>query len=149
MAKASLIGLITQGPELQHSAKGEPYVRFSVAEYVGFGSQRHTQFVDVWAWGYMAQRLAKCTLSNGDFIFLSGTLELEEFTKKDGITKDKRLKLRLDDWAPVPQKRETVRPVQNETEVFQSPPNRSTVTGRNCRNNAGAAEEEPHQMIQK
>ena len=30
MAKASLIGLITQGPELQHSAKGEPYVRFSV-----------------------------------------------------------------------------------------------------------------------
>ena len=40
MAKASLIGLITQGPELQHSAKGEPYVRFSVAEYVGFGSQR-------------------------------------------------------------------------------------------------------------
>lgn len=103
MAKASLIGLITQGPELQHSAKGEPYVRFSVAEYVGFGLQRHTQFVDVWAWGYMAQRLAKCTLSNGDFIFLSGTLELEEFTKKDGITKDKRLKLRLDDWAPVPQ----------------------------------------------
>ena len=66
----------------------------------------------------MAQRLAKCSLSNGDFIFLSGTLELEEFTKKDGITKDKRLKLRLDDWAPVPQKRETIRPVQNETEVF-------------------------------
>ena len=30
MAKASLIGLVTQGPELQHSAKGEPYVRFSV-----------------------------------------------------------------------------------------------------------------------
>ena len=25
MAKASLIGLITHGPELQHSAKGEPY----------------------------------------------------------------------------------------------------------------------------
>lgn len=49
MAKASLIGLITQGPELQHSAKGESYVRFSVAEYVGFGLQRHTQFVDVWA----------------------------------------------------------------------------------------------------
>ena len=82
MAKASLIGLITQGPELQHSTKGEPYVRFSAAEYVGFGSQRHAQFIDVWAWGYMAQRLAKCTLSNGDFIFLSGTLELEEFTKK-------------------------------------------------------------------
>ena len=118
MAKASLIGLITQGPELQHSAKGEPYVRFSAAEYVGFGSQRHTRFVDVWAWGYMAQRLAKCSLGNGDYIFLRGTLELEAFTKKDGVTKDNRLKLRLDDWAPVPQKRETIRPVQNETEVF-------------------------------
>ena len=118
MAKASLIGLITQGPELQRSAKGEPYVRFSAAEYVGFGLQRHTQFVDVWAWGYMAQRLAKCSLGKDDFIFLSGTLELEEFTKKDGVTKDKRLKLRLDDWAPVPKKREAWRPAQNETEVF-------------------------------
>ena len=49
MAKASLIGLITQGPELQHSAKDEPYVRFSAAEYVGCGLQRHTQFVDVCA----------------------------------------------------------------------------------------------------
>jgi len=28
------------------------------------------------------------------------------------------LKLRLDDWAPVPRKRETGRPAQNETEVF-------------------------------
>ena len=118
MSKASLIGLITQGSELQHSAKGEPYVRFSAAEYVGFGSQRHTQFIDVWAWGYMAQRIAKCSLSKGDSIFLSGTLELEEFTKKDGITKDKRLKLRLYDWAPVPKKRETGRPAQNETEGF-------------------------------
>ena len=36
---------ITQGPELQHSAKGEPYVRFSAAEYVGCGSQRHAQFI--------------------------------------------------------------------------------------------------------
>ena len=45
-------------------------------------------------------------------------MELEEFTKKDGATKDKRLKLRLDDWAPVPQKRKSGRPAQNETEVF-------------------------------
>ena len=66
----------------------------------------------------MAQRIAKCNLSNGDYIFLSGTLELEAFKKKDGITKDKRLKLRLDDWAPVPKKRETGCPTQNETEVF-------------------------------
>ena len=66
----------------------------------------------------MAQRLAKCSLGKDDFIFLSGTLELEEFTKKDGVTKDKRLKLRLDDWAPVPKKREAWRPAQNETEVF-------------------------------
>ena len=28
------------------------------------------------------------------------------------------MKLRLDDWAPVPQKRETGCPTQNETEVF-------------------------------
>lgn len=41
MAKASLIGLITQGPELQHSAKGEPYVRFSVAEYSDLAGHIH------------------------------------------------------------------------------------------------------------
>ena len=118
MAKANLIGLITQGPELQHSVKGESYVRFSVAESIGFGQQRHTQFIDVWAWGYHAQRLAKCNLRNGDAIFLSGTLELESFTKKDGVTKDKRLKLRLDDWTPVPKKWDAGSPAQKETDVF-------------------------------
>lgn len=115
MAKASLIGLITQSPELKHSAKGEPYIRFSVAEYIGFGSQRHTQFIDVWAWGFMAQRLAKSNLSKDNYIFLSGTLELEQFTRQDGITKDKRLKLRLDDWSVVPSRKLEGSPVKKET----------------------------------
>ena len=67
MAKASLIGLITQGPELQHSAKGEPYVRFSVAEYVGFGSQRHTQFVERVGMGLHGAAACKVQSEQGRF----------------------------------------------------------------------------------
>ena len=35
-------------------------------------------------------------------IWVSGSLELEEYTKNDGKTHDKRLKLKLDDWDYVP-----------------------------------------------
>lgn len=34
----------------------------------------------------------------GSLLWVSGFLELEEYTRKDGVTRDKRLKLKLKDW---------------------------------------------------
>ena len=41
-------------------------------------------------------------MRKGSLIWVSGSLELEEYTKNDGETHDKRLKLKLDDWDYIP-----------------------------------------------
>ena len=58
--------------------------------------------MNVWAWGYLAEQLKRFRVKKGSLIWASGSLELEEYVKKDGVTPDKRLKLKLNDWGFVP-----------------------------------------------
>lgn len=102
MAQAIAFGRVTAGLELKTSAKNNPYVMFSLAEYIGFGESAHVQFIQVWAWGHLAQQLVKCGVAKESLIWASGPLELSDYTRKDGITKDKRLKLTLKDWGFLP-----------------------------------------------
>ena len=102
MAKLMCIGRVTADLELRESTRKEPYVRFSLAENLGYGEKAHTQYIQVWAWGYLAQNLVNRKVGKGSLIWAAGSLELEEYTKKDGVTRDKRLKLKLDDWSYVP-----------------------------------------------
>lgn len=96
------IGRVTADLELRESSRREPYLRFSLAENLGYGERAHTQYIQVWAWGYLAQNLVRRRVGKGSLIWVAGSLELEEYTKKDGVTRDKQLKLRLDDWDYVP-----------------------------------------------
>lgn len=54
------------------------------------------------AWSDDAKRIVKARAKKGSLIWVSGSLELETFTKRDGITTDKRLKLLLDNWGFIP-----------------------------------------------
>ena len=98
MAQAIVFGRVTTGLELKTSLKNNPYVMFSLAEHFGFGEAARTQFIQVWAWGHLAHQLVKCSVAKGSTIWVSGFLELSDYTRKDGVTKDKRLKLTLKDW---------------------------------------------------
>lgn len=49
----------------------------------------------------MARQLAG-GVGKGSVLWVSGSLELEEYAKKDGVTRDKRLKLKLKDWGFAP-----------------------------------------------
>ena len=102
MAKLMCIGRVTADLEQRESSQKEPYIRFSLAENLGYGDKTHTQYFQVWAWGYLAKSLVKRKVRKGSLIWVSGSLELEVFTKSDGKTRDKRLKLKLDDWNYVP-----------------------------------------------
>lgn len=102
MAKLMCIGRVTADPELRESARKEPYVRFSLAENLGYGETARTQYFQVWAWGHHAKNLVRRKVRKGSLIWVSGSLELEEYAKNDGKTQDKRLKLKLDDWDYVP-----------------------------------------------
>jgi len=102
MSQTITIGRVTADFELQTSAKQNCYVRFGLAEKIGYGESARTQYLQVWAWGDDAKHLIKGKVKKGSLIWVSGQLELEEFTKQDGVTTDKRLKVILDNWGYIP-----------------------------------------------
>lgn len=102
MAQVYVIGRITADLELKTSEKNNPYVRFDIAENIGSRQNLHTQYFQICAWGEDANRLMKARAKKGSLIWVSGSLELEPYTKRDGITIDKRMKVLLDNWGFIP-----------------------------------------------
>lgn len=97
MSQVNTVGRVTADFELQMSANKVPYVRFSLVENIGYGESQKPQYLQVWAYGEDAVRLAKSKAKKGSLLWISGELELEEFQHRDK-TKDKRLKVKLDSW---------------------------------------------------
>ena len=102
MAQVNVIGRVTADLELKTSVNDRPYVRFDIAENIGSKESVRTQYLQVCAMGGDAERIVRARVKKGSLIWVSGSLELEVFTKKDGITNDKRLKVLLDNWGFVP-----------------------------------------------
>lgn len=102
MSLSFTIGRVTADFELQTSTNGIPYVRFNLAETLGYGETARTQYLQVWAWREDATRLMKRKVKKGSLIWVSGSLEMESYQKRDGNTTDKRLKVTLDNWDFVP-----------------------------------------------
>lgn len=103
MSQLYCTGRVMSDLELKTSQKSVPYLCFPIAERVGYGRTAHTQYISVWAWGAMARQLVSDGVGKGSVLWVSGSLELEEYVKKDGVTRDKRLKLKLKDWGFTPQ----------------------------------------------
>ena len=102
MPQSMTIGRVTADLELQTSANGNNYVRFNLAENLGYGSSMRTQYLQVWAWGDDAEHLINGRVKKGSLIWVAGQLMLEEYKKLDGVTSDKRLKVILDSWGYIP-----------------------------------------------
>lgn len=111
MPQIFAIGQVTADLEMQESSNKTPYVRFDLAENIGYGESKRTQYYQVWAWAGDAKHLVKCRVKKGSLIWLSGSLELVAYTKKDGETKDKMLKVILDNWGYVPASRASADPL--------------------------------------
>lgn len=102
MAQVYVIGRITADLELKTSEKNNSYVRFDIAENIGSRQNLHTQYFQICAWSEDANRLIKARAKKGSLIWVTGSLELEPYTKRDGVTVDKRMKILLDNWGFVP-----------------------------------------------
>ncbi len=102
MAQVNVIGRITADLEPKTSEKNNLYVRFDIAENIGSRQDLHTQFFQICAWGEDANRLIKAHAKKGSLIWVTGSLELEPYTKRDGVTIDKRMKILLDNWGFIP-----------------------------------------------
>ena len=67
-------------------------------EQIGYGEFVRTQQVEVWAWNALVEQLRKAQVGSGSLIWVFGSLELADFKRKDGVTRDKSLKLILKQW---------------------------------------------------
>lgn len=115
MSQLYCTGRVVSNLELKTSQKSVPYLCFPIAERVGYGKTAHTQYISVWAWGTMAHQLISDGVGKGSVLWVSGSLELEEYVKKDGVTRDKRLKLKLKDWGFTPTQQPQGRPGQDQS----------------------------------
>ena len=98
MAQTTVIGRVTADLELKESVNKNPYIQFCLAENIGHGETARTQYFEVWAYRDLAHQLLRAGVRKGSLVWLSGPLELVSYTRRDGKTKDKKLKLTLKDW---------------------------------------------------
>ena len=101
MSQIYVIGRITADLELKTSANGIPYARFELAEKIGRKEHMRTQYLQICAIGDDAKRIAHARVRKGSLIWISGSLEFEKYTNRDGSTIDKN-KVLLDNWGFVP-----------------------------------------------
>lgn len=102
MAQIHVIGRITADLELKYGQSSNPYVRFNLAENIGSKDRARVQYYQVWAWNEDAVRLINSKARKGSLVSISGSLELEVYTKQDGLTTDKRMKVSLNHWDFIP-----------------------------------------------
>jgi single-strand DNA-binding protein len=88
-------GRVGADAELRTTQSGEKVLSFRVANDVGFGDRKTTQWVDCSYWGKRAESVSSY-VRKGDKITVSGELKLEEFQRRDG-TPGSKLAVRVND----------------------------------------------------
>lgn len=113
-------GWVTCDLEPKRSQKNSLYVRFSLMELAGCGEYSHKQYFEVWAWDAVAQSLLDQKIGRGSHLWVRGYLELVDYTKEDGKSKGRKMKLRLCEWKVLPPRGRSDRP--KESDGAQSQP---------------------------
>lgn len=88
-------GRVGADAELRTTQSGEQVLSFRIANDIGFGDRRTTQWIDVSYWGKRAAAIASY-VRKGDRIMVSGEVKLEEFQRRDG-TPGSKLAVRAND----------------------------------------------------
>lgn len=76
-------GRLGADAELRSTQSGEKVLSFRVANDVGFGERKTTQWVECSLWGRRGEAVAQF-LTKGKQVCVSGELSLREFQKRDG-----------------------------------------------------------------
>lgn len=88
-------GRVGADAELRTTQSGEKVLNFRVANDIGFGDRKTTQWVDCQYWGKRAEAVSSY-VQKGDKITVSGEVQLVEFQRRDG-TPGSKLAVRVND----------------------------------------------------
>ena len=103
----SLMGRVTADLEIQTSANGTDYIQFNVAVNKGFGEQEHPNFYQCVLFGKATELISKAGVRKGSLLFITGDLDLVEFTRKSDGSKGMIPKITVYDWNYVPSGKRT------------------------------------------
>lgn len=98
----SLMGRVTADLEIQTSTNGTDYIQFNVAVNKGYGEQEHANFYQCVLFGKAAERLSKAGVKKGSLLFITGDLDLVEYTRKSDGSKGMIPKITVYEWNYVP-----------------------------------------------
>jgi len=73
-----------------------------VAVNKGFGEQEHANFYQCILFGKAAERLSKAGVKKGSLLFITGDLDLVEYTRKADGSKGMIPKINVYEWSYVP-----------------------------------------------
>jgi single-strand DNA-binding protein len=83
MNNITLHGTVGKDPELRYSKGGNAVLTFAVADNYGKDDKKKTTWWDIIVFGKLAENVAN-TIAKGTSVIITGRLEQEEYTKKDG-----------------------------------------------------------------
>lgn len=78
----SVIGRVSQNPDMRQTKSGKAVVSISIANTTGFGEYEKVSFFNCTAWGKTAEYCAN-HLNTGDLVSISGQMVIETW-EKDG-----------------------------------------------------------------
>lgn len=88
-------GRVGADAELRTTQSGEKFSSFRVANDIGFGDRKTTQWVDCTYWGKRGEAVNQY-IRKGAKVTVSGEVKLEEFQRRDG-TPGSKLSVRVND----------------------------------------------------
>ena len=77
-------------------------IQFNVAVNKGYGEQEHANFYQCVLFGKATERISKAGVKKGSLLFITGDLDLVEFTRKSDNSKGTIAKITVHDWNYVP-----------------------------------------------
>lgn len=95
MNHITIAGNVSQEPELRVTPSGMNVLTFNVADSHGKDDKKKTTFHSITVFGQLAENVA-ASIKKGDTVLVSGRVEVDEFTKKDG-SKGKSIKVVADE----------------------------------------------------
>jgi single-strand DNA-binding protein len=117
MNSTSVSGRLGGDAELKNTNNGKPVLNFNLAETLGFGDQKRTQWFRCAMFGERATKLQQY-LKKGTAITVTGEMELREWTDQASGEIKKALQINVDRVALMGDKPQTQQPSQNNGSGF-------------------------------
>ena len=85
--KVIFAGRLAKAAEVSTTKKGSQMIRFSVPDEVGYGDNVKTQWIQCSIFGKRAEGKLSQYLTKGQWVQITGELELNTYTNKEGLEK--------------------------------------------------------------